>query len=69
MTDNEPTADELDQLAKSLAVDGWLGQADALRVVEVLRVLAAAIASQPRHDATGGGDASRLPGGSLVAGV
>ena len=40
--DNEPTADELDQLAQSLAIDGSLGRADTLRVVEVLRALAAA---------------------------
>ena len=40
--DNEPTADELDQLAQSLAIDGSLDRADTLRVVEVLRALAAA---------------------------
>jgi hypothetical protein len=38
--DNEPTADELEQLAQSLAVDGSLGRADTLRVVEVLRASA-----------------------------
>lgn len=42
MTENEPTADELDQLAQSLAVDGSLGRADSLRVVEVLRAMVAA---------------------------
>ena len=43
MTDeNEPTADELDQLAQSLAIDGSLGRADTLRVVEVLRASAEA---------------------------
>ena len=48
MTDSdELTADELDQLAQSLAVDGSLGRADTLRVVDVLRALAAA----RRHDA------------------
>ena len=36
------TADDLDQLAQSLAVDGSLGRVDTLRVVEVLRALAAA---------------------------
>jgi hypothetical protein len=46
--DNEPTADELDQLDQSLAVDGSLGRADALRVVEVLRELAAARLRHPR---------------------
>ena len=46
MADSEPTADELDQLAQSLAIDGSLGRADTLRVVEVLRALAAA----RRHD-------------------
>ena len=39
--DNEPTADELEQLAQSLAIDGSLGRADTLRVVDVLRALAA----------------------------
>ena len=39
--DNEPTADEIDQLAQSLAIDGSLGRADTQRVVEVLRALAA----------------------------
>ena len=33
-------ADELDQLTQSLAIDGLLGRADTLRVVEVLRALA-----------------------------
>ena len=46
--DHEPTADELDQLAQSLAVDGSLGRADTLRIVEVLRALAAA----RRHEQT-----------------
>ena len=42
MTDaDDLTADELDQLAQILAVDGSLGRADTLRVVEVLRALAA----------------------------
>ena len=44
--DNEPTAEELDQLAQSFAVDGSLGRADTLRVVDALRALAAA----RRHD-------------------
>ena len=39
MTAHALTADELDQ---SLAVDRSLGRADTLRVVEVLRSLAAA---------------------------
>lgn len=43
MTDaDDLTADELDQLAQSLAVDGSLGRADTLRVVDLLRALAAA---------------------------
>lgn len=43
MTDaDDLTADELDQLTQSLAVDGSLGWADTLLVVEVLRALAAA---------------------------
>ena len=43
MTDDADnlTADDLEQLAQSLAVDGSLGRADTLRVVEVLRALAA----------------------------
>jgi hypothetical protein len=41
MTDTDDlTADDLEQLAQSLAVDGSLGRADTLRVVEVLRALA-----------------------------
>ena len=36
------TADELDQLAQSLAIGGSLGRADTLKVVDVLRALAAA---------------------------
>ena len=35
------TADDLEQLAQSLAIDGSLGLADTLRVVGVLRALAA----------------------------
>jgi hypothetical protein len=35
------TAGELEQLAQSLAIDGSLGRADTLRVVDVLRALAA----------------------------
>jgi hypothetical protein len=43
MTDTaDLTADDLDQLAQSLAIDGSLGRADTLRVVDVLRALAAA---------------------------
>ena len=38
---DDPIADEYDQLAQSLAVDGSLARADTLRVVEVLRALAA----------------------------
>jgi hypothetical protein len=44
MTDDHdatPTADELEQLARSLAMDGSLGRRDALRVAEVLREVAA----------------------------
>jgi len=41
MDDHELTSDELEQLACSLALDGSLGRADAQRVAEVLRELAA----------------------------
>jgi hypothetical protein len=34
------TATDLEQLARSLAMDGSLGRADALRVAEALRELA-----------------------------
>ena len=34
------TADDLEQLATSLAVDGTLGRPDTMRVVEVLRAVA-----------------------------
>lgn len=42
MTDHADilSADELDQLARSLAIDGRFGRADTLQVVEVLRELA-----------------------------
>ena len=48
MTDNADnlTADDLEQLAQSLAVDGSLGRADTLKVVDALRALAAL----RRHD-------------------
>jgi len=35
------TDDDLEQLAQSLAVDGSLGRADTLRVVDALKALAA----------------------------
>lgn len=35
-----PTTDELNQIAQSLAIDGSLGRADALVVVEVLHWVA-----------------------------
>ena len=38
--DDHPTADELEQLARSLSLDGSLGRRDALRVAEVLERLA-----------------------------
>jgi hypothetical protein len=34
--DNAPDADELEQLARSLAMDGSLGRHDARRVADVL---------------------------------
>jgi hypothetical protein len=39
--DDTPTPDELEQLARSLAMDGALGRADAQRVAAVLREVAA----------------------------
>ena len=42
-----PDADELEQLALSLSMDGSLGRSDALRVTGVLRVAAARL----RHPA------------------
>ena len=52
--DDTLTADELEQLARSLAMDGSLGRYDAQRVADVLPEVAArpAIASPPRHDVT-----------------
>jgi len=41
-------ADELDQLARSLAVDKSFGRADMFGVIEVLRSLAAARRTTPR---------------------
>jgi hypothetical protein len=38
-TPEDLTDDDLEQLAQSLAVDGSLGRADAVRVVETLREL------------------------------
>jgi len=50
MTDaDDLTADDLEQLAQSLAVDGSLGRADTLRIVEVLRALAAARRATPHR--------------------
>ena len=46
-TREDPTAADLDQLAQSLAVDGSLGRADTLRIVEVLPALAAARRATP----------------------
>jgi hypothetical protein len=41
MTDDDrPTPGELDQLARSLAMDGSLGRRDALRVADALQRLA-----------------------------
>ena len=41
MDGDTPTPDELEQLARSLAMDGSLGQRDAQRVADVLREVAA----------------------------
>jgi tellurite resistance protein len=41
MDDDELTPDELEQLARSLTMDGSLGRADAQRAAEVLREAAA----------------------------
>lgn len=46
MDDDTPTPDELEQLARSLAMDGSLGRNDAQRVAEVLRHVAADMRSR-----------------------
>jgi uncharacterized protein (DUF924 family) len=43
----DPTAEELEQLARSVAMSTSLGEADRLAVIEALRELAAAKARHP----------------------
>jgi hypothetical protein len=43
--DDQPTPEELERLARSLAMDGSLGRLDALRVAAVLRE----VATRRRH--------------------
>jgi hypothetical protein len=68
MTDTADTltADELDQLAQSLAIDAALGRADTLKVVEVLRELARSlvVAAQRAHTESGDEGISVPEGGS-----
>ncbi len=48
----DPTPEDLEQLARSVAMSTSLGEADRLAVIEALRELADA---KSRHPASGGG--------------